>query len=396
VREALERDQFVVKRVHFNSSDSPFGRNAGDVRFKGVLEQWEVWLRFELTQERPDCIVLFGSSRPIHKVARAVAANFGIPVLSLEEGYLRKGYITAEFGGNNQHSPMTSWVAKGLSKAEQATASVPMDMKSSFWPMSLWGILYYCCRDIFSPSADAALYHRPREHIAKLILSWSVHMAARTWFRVSEAPIRSRLNKRCRYILVPLQVSSDSQIQQAARGWTAHSLVDACLNALITAEPHQKIVFKLHPLERNNFRIARHIRRTAKKKGIGAERVQILHSGRIGELTAASSGMIVINSTSAFSALHQRVPLLVLGAAMYRHDEIVTVAESEQDIKDFFKLRHSKSSEAILEFFHALKSNCLIPGDFYTAKGRKAAIAHIIRKIEAFSEAIEIGTEQTI
>lgn len=386
VRDELEGIGFVVKRVHFNSGDSLFGYRKDDVRFKGTLDEWEVWLRFELLHERPGCILLFGSGRPIHKVARFVAASYGIPVVSLEEGYLRSGYITAELGGNNQHSQMASWVAKGLPQAEQAAALPPLDMRPSSLPVSFWATLYYCHRDIFSSNTDSALYHRRREHIIKLILSWSAHMAARTWFKISELPMRSRLNKFRQYILVPLQVSSDSQIQQAARGWTAHSLVDACLNALKRTEPHQRIVFKLHPLERDNFRIAAHIRQTAKKIGMRADRVQILHSGRIGKLAADSSGMIVINSTSAFSALHHRVPLLVLGDAIYRHEDIVTVAETEQDIEDFFKLRHSKSSEKILEFFQAMKTNCLIPGDFYTAKGRKAAVPGIIKKIEALSK----------
>lgn len=92
---SLSAAGFSVKHVVFNSGDSLFSFNQDRVRFTGTLDAWEAWLRFEIAQNQPDFIVLFGSSRPAHKVARKIAKIFGIYVLSLEEGYLRAGYVTA-------------------------------------------------------------------------------------------------------------------------------------------------------------------------------------------------------------------------------------------------------------------------------------------------------------
>ena len=84
---------FQVKRVLFNSADRLFNRRGESVRFSGSESDWETWLRFELSQNRPSLIILFGSMRPAHKIARRLAESFQIPVVSLEEGYVRAGHL---------------------------------------------------------------------------------------------------------------------------------------------------------------------------------------------------------------------------------------------------------------------------------------------------------------
>ncbi len=382
LHKSLKSTGCSVKRVTFNAGDSLFASHEDQVRFTGSLEAWEAWLRFELTQNKPDCIVLFGSSRPAHKAARRIAKIFGVYVLSLEEGYLRAGYVTAELGGNNQHSGLTSWQSQNRLPIDAGTIPAPMAMRSSFLTMSVWGALYYLTRDAVSRASDVDLFHRAREHVVPLVWRWCSHMARRGMARIAEVPIHRDLRRKPGYILVPLQVSNDSQIQIAARGWNTQKLVEACLDALAKTDAHQRVVFKLHPLERKNAVVARLIHRKAKALGLRRERFAIVHSGRIGELTAHSSGMVVINSTSGFSALHHDIPLLVLGDAVFRHDEIATTGSSEEDIKAFFKLRRAKSLEATEAFFDTIKSQCLVPGNFYIAAGRKVAVQHVIKKLE--------------
>ncbi|AOZ71163.1 hypothetical protein LPB142_17450 (plasmid) [Rhodobacter xanthinilyticus] len=102
----------------------------------------------------------------------------------------------------------------------------------------------------------------------------------------------------------------------------------------------------------------------------------------MGELTKQSSGMVVINSTSAFSALRHGVPVLVLGDAVFRHDALVTLGESEADVASFFKIRHAKSRLLVDAFVAELKSQSLIPGDFYVSSGRQVAISGIIDRLK--------------
>ena len=53
-----------------------------------------------------DAVVLFGAERLLHRVAIECAEEMGIPVVCLEEGYIRPGYVTMELSGNNWRSPI--------------------------------------------------------------------------------------------------------------------------------------------------------------------------------------------------------------------------------------------------------------------------------------------------
>ena len=388
LQDAFSVAGFTARRVVFNAGDKFFAPRRNCAYFTGSLSEWETWLRFELAQNAPDAIVLFGANRPVHKVARRLAELYRIEVLSLEEGYLRSGYVSCERGGNNQHSPLVNWRPKllltrgGLDAAPAANAQ-----PSSFTTMSFWAATYYLVRDFASKPSDALLFHRERERILPLALSWALHLIRRSAAKFIEFPTRQALRRRRDYLLIPLQVSSDSQIQSAARGWSTSRLIEASLMALL-ANPHTPLViFKLHPLERGSTAIKRHILRRATEIGVARHRIRILHSGRMGELTQQSSGMVVINSTSAFSALHHGVPVLILGDAVFRHDAIVTLGETEADIATFFKIRHAKSRLLVDAFIAELKSQSVIPGDFYVSHGRQIAISGILNKLNHLQRA---------
>ena len=379
---ALYAAGFGVKRVLFNSGDRLFDHGRNSVRFTGILGDWGTWLRLKVAQYNPDCIVLFGSNRPAHSVARHIAKLVDINVICLEEGYLRSGYITAEFGGNNQHSPLIAWKPQGSLRPKVDTVPVHEATRSSFFAMSVWGALYYLARDAFSRDSDEELFHRPRERLLPMAWSWCNHTLRQMAAPIVEFPTLNALRAKSGYIFVPLQVSQDSQIQFAARQWNLVKLIDASLRALAHTELNQMVVFKLHPLERKNGPISRLIKQRAKALGIRRARFIVLRSGRIGELTANAGGVIVINSTSAFSALHHKVPLLVLGDAVYRHADLVTIGDDDQDIATFFKLRSTKSQEAIKEFIEVVKAQSIMPGDFYLAAGRTIAAQNIVHKLK--------------
>ena len=383
LQEALSVADFATRRVVFNAGDKLFAPQRNCAYFTGTLCEWETWLRFELAQNTPDTMVLFGSNRPVHKVARRLAEIYRIDVLSLEEGYLRSGYVSCELGGNNQHSPMVKWPPKLLTPGGRADGAPAAGAQpSSFATMSFWAAVYYLVRDLASKPSDTHLFHRKRERVVPLALSWSIHLLRRIAARITEYPARRALRRRPGYFLVPLQVSSDSQLQAAARGWSTSRLIEASLMALRANQVGQTVVFKLHPLERESAAIKRLIFRKAAELGVDQNYIRVLHSGRIGELTQQSSGMVVINSTSAFSALHHGVPVLVLGDAVFRHDAIVTLGETEADIVMFFKMRRAKSRLLVDAFVAELKSQSLIPGDFYVSSGRQIAIAGIVGKLK--------------
>jgi capsular polysaccharide export protein len=375
---------FSVRHIVFNTADKLFVSKANTFRFTGDLDAWGNLFSRLLSEDPPEVIILFGSNRPAHRTARQIAASAGIPVISLEEGYLRSGYITCELGGNNQHSPMTGWTfRRGLSLAGQHAVQTAPPTGSSFVVMSLWGIIHYLTRDLMAKPSDEALFHRRKDGVASLSWQWCSHMTRRFLARGLEHRAVRRLRGIADYILVPLQMPTDSQMLVAARGWTTCHLIETCLQALTSAPADQRLVFKLHPLDTSGAAIRRAILKRVGELGLSRQRVQVLHTGRMGDLAHHANGMIVINSTSAFSALHHDTPVLVLGDAVYRHDTIVTTGTSAADVRDFFHQRQTKPRVMVDAFLADLKAQSLLPGDFYVARGRKVAIAGILAKLDA-------------
>lgn len=393
LQDALGTAGFSVSRVVFNAGDSVFARRHGSVRFSGSIEEWETWIRFEFAHRRPDFVILFGSNRPAHEVARRVANIFDIKVLSLEEGYLRSGYVSCELGGNNQHSPLSKWEARDPHRTVQDQTRAKVGLQFPFLTMAIWASAYFLARDLLSRPSDEELFHRDKERIIPLVAGWVTHMAGRFVARLSELHVRFNLRRSPGFLLVPLQVGSDSQLRLASLGWTTPKLIDACVEALSRSGRELKLVFKLHPLERGSAKIKRLIRSKTAQYGVDRHRVCVLKSGRMGDLAAHASGMVVINSTSAFSALHHNTPVLVLGEAVFRHNEIVTLGKNKDDIAAFFKLRQSKSRRMIDAFFSDLKAASLLTGDFYVAAGRKVAIESILKRLKGLESLAPSSTE---
>jgi capsular polysaccharide export protein len=379
---ALSDAGLKTRRVILNAGDKIFSGAKECIYFTGTQSEWETWLRFEIALLRPAVIILFGCERPAHVVALRLARLYGIDVLCLEEGYLRTGYVTCEVGGNNRHSPLTNWDAKCPPSGSKPNGSAPVPFSTSFATMGLWTSIYYLAREVASKQSDRHLFHRQHEPIVSLTWRWGVHLLRRLAARASELPIRQAIYRKRGYILVPLQVSSDSQIQFGARGWSTSRLIDTCLKASSAHRVDQMVVFKLHPLEPESAELKREIFRQADLFGVDRQRIAVLHSGRMGDLAKHSSGMVVINSTSVFSAFHHNVPVLVLGESVFRHSEIVTLAETEADVAAFFKVRHAKPKVQIDAFIAAIKAQSLLRGDFYVLRGRKIAIEGIVHKVQ--------------
>ncbi len=383
---ALQSSGFQAKRVLYNAADRYYSARTTKnscLEFSGTMQEWQDWLKAELTHHKTDYIVLFGSSRPAHKLARSIASEFNIKVISLEEGYLRTGYITCEFGGNNQHSQLTSWRPDLVSaSAGKNSDDISNYNRNSVFHKTIHAALYYFIRDYNGPKNSDELLHRVPERPFSLVASWISHLFKRQLNKLLEASTIRHLRKNPGFLLVPLQVASDSQISHAARGWDTDKLIDACINACLKSNVQQKLIFKLHPLERDGPSVKEKILEKARKAKLPESAVQVIYSGRIGELAKLSSGMIVINSTSAFSALHSNVPVLVLGSAVYRHKELVTLGSDAQSIVDFFNQRQTYAEEDKRKFIEYLKAESLVPGDFYAPKGRTLGVQSIISKIQ--------------
>ena len=382
---AFDAEGFAVKRVLFHRADQLFAPRDNTYRFSGDGIAWEKWLHTEFTDNRPDIVVLFGSSRPIHITARKVADEFNVTVISLEEGYLRAGYITCETGGNNQYSPLHHWTAT----SSVTLPYTPLAIPSSFFIMCCWQGIYYLWRSLTESNIEKTLYHRKIDCIFKEMGLWMRHACRRLFAKFANRKDIRKLETEYakNYLLIPLQTPSDAQVQTAARGWTNEKLVKQALLSLretIINEPTNKLilVFKTHPLDQTSHTLVSFIKKEAQAMEL-SDRVIVLESGKMGTLTQHAGGMVVINSTSAFSALHHQVPLLVLGEAIFRRASIATIGDNAESITRFVSHRTLKKSADIEAFINAVKAHALLPGDFYANKTQRVTAQHVVDKAKA-------------
>lgn len=369
--------------ITFNAADRLETDHSNRIDFYGGVEDWRSWFMEYIQGAKLDIIIMFGSERPAHKIARFIAHLNNVPVLSLEEGYIRPGFITAEWGGNNASSPFvgclpdTDW-----DMADEEHVSIQRDFKS-FNRMGARAAYYYAVRTLFTHGASEELFHRHFD-AASEVFYWGRNLYRRIVGQGRNFSIIQRLLEHFdkSYYLIPLQVAADSNLAEAALGWNTNKLIAHSLRSFADSAPKgTRLVFKIHPLERGHSEHSKLIMSTADSLGIG-DRVDVIESGSLGLLTRHAAGMITINSTSGLSAIYHGVPLMVVGKAVYSCPELATCAEGDPDFAQFWTSKHVASARLRRRYLNWLKSVALVPGDFYVDDGIQVAVNSVWTKLK--------------
>lgn len=368
-----------VTQLTFNHADARTANKSHSIPVTCRLSDFDEHIRLHLRTDI-DAVVIFGSERPAHKIAREVAEEYGIPVLSFEEGYIRPGAVSLELGGNNASSPIAnvdiSKIPRGFSTRMEAANY------HGFWPMVWHGANYYFRREIFSGAREREFHHRSTP-ISSEIFFWLRNVMRKATDGGSHASQATLLMKEFPkdYYIVPLQVPSDSNIKKSANGWTTPKLIHETIRSFSKSAPKtSRLVFKIHPMSRghsSDHKLIKNLARTHKVE----TRTMVLHTGSLGELAKLAAGMITINSTSGLSAIHHGIPLLTMGRSIYAHSELATLAEGEKSIDAFWNNGFVADPELRNAFLAYIRRSSLIPGDFYARRGRVKAAKHGARKI---------------
>jgi capsular polysaccharide export protein len=378
----LERRGFEVLRICFDAGDRFFALGTDCHVYGGGRQEWQAWFSDFVSLANPDHVVYFGAEREIHRIARSVAEASGVNVISLEEGYIRPGFVTVERGANNSGSPIAGLMPPDVFDVI-AVDSSRSDFRG-FGRMCVHGAVYYTIRMLFSGWAQRELFHR-RFNLVHEALAWVRNYWRRTMHLGRNFSAIERLleHHHGQYFIVPLQVAADSQMAQAARGWNSVSLIDAVLSSFALRAPEtNRLVFKIHPIERGHSTDEHRIRSSAQRLGI-ADRVDVIDTGSLGLLTRHSAGMITINSTSGLSAIAHGVPLLVVGDALYANERLAVCARGEPDFDAFWQGAPVADLLERRRYLAWIKASCLKRGDFYARKGMAPACQGVLEAMQA-------------
>ena len=362
-------------RVRFSPGDRLFAPGAGGdatprVDYRGTRDEFGPWLRDLIEANGFEMIVMFGDERPPHAIARRVARETGTRVISLEHGYALPGHVAVEREGNDWRSPLA-----GCLPAQEAVERVrregddpilerpePVKSRGFRWWMT-WGGIYFAVRNLLGRRSERGLFHKERPSLheaprwARNFWRWARGAGADAQWLIETHPKR--------FDVVPLQVSDDSQLGDAGRGWDNDRLIEEAVASFAAHAPADRhLAIKVHPLERGHTDAHRRIAALAARHGV-ADRVHCIMSGPFGALARAARGVILINSTCAISALTHGTPVLVLGDAVYRRPELVRCGRTREDI-DRFWTDDFVGEEALRRVYVPwLIAHALVPGDFY-------------------------------
>jgi capsular polysaccharide export protein len=350
-------------RIAFDRADE----TGETLRYRGSFANWERFLKELLMHETPHTLVLFGDSRPHHKIACAIARDFGVRIFALEEGYIRPGFITLEEEGNNANSPLIHAVLADFYpvKPFKSLVSPPRFCKYKA------AVRRYMVNAMMpSIESQVSLLHRPRK-----ILSEMVNWANNAYLFLKNRHIDQKTIhnlRKSRYFVVALQVHDDAQILSHGRGFCNDRLIsEAIASFKVHAPANTRLVFKIHPLDRGHRPYARLIRQQANA------RVDILHTGVLGMVVRHSLGLITINSTGGLVALNHGKPVIALGACFYNRPGLTF----EGSLDDFWHNPPAPDKELWQGLRSQIIAQSLTRGCFYDPARRIETVKNTVARI---------------
>lgn len=380
----LNANGFDAWRVRFNAGDRLYSPSEKTLDFIGNVDSWRLWFSEIIRENGFDAVVLFGSERLVHRVAIECAEQMGIPVVCLEEGYIRPGFVTMELSGNNWRSPIAGQLPPPEFNAPRREGPKPVASSGSFSAMAWAALQYFTIRAIISTPGERKLFHKQK----RTLLSEGFYWVKNYYRKFAHVGRNYHISERLlehhdkRFYIVPLQVHDDTQLGRAANAWNNQKLILKTIVSFARNAPgDHHLVFKIHPMERGHTRDWHFIRQVSALNDV-KDRVHVLDGGSLSLLTRHSAGMITINSTSGLSAIHHGVPLAVLGQALYRHPDLAFCVERGIDLDRFWSEAFVAPEKVRHRYLSWIHHQCLAGGDFYAKEGMEAAAQSLRAKVE--------------
>lgn len=319
-----------VHRVAFQGGDEHDCQLLKPIAYRGTLQDWPAFLQTLMARLDIDCVVMFGQSRHYHAKARAVARERDLPVVVLEEGYFRPGFMTMELGGVNGYSTTLqryAWKPMALVKGD-ASGLLPLKgiaphlSRRHFQKMAWQAACHYIAMHLSRADYPHYVHHRhddPYHYLGYWFHSWRRKLMA----RASDYRFQARLFKSTRpYFFVPLQHDADAQITHHSPFSENTDFIIRVLRSFAAHAPAEAwLVLRQHPQSRGGAGHIGLIFSLATELGVH-HRVHHLVEGDTPDIAQRAAGVVLINSTVGLQALERGAPLMALGDALYKQPNL--------------------------------------------------------------------------
>ena len=367
---ALRTGGADVRHMIFNAGDLLSLRGAGGIRFQGDAAAWPARLE-ELACEFTD-LVVFGESGPYNQAVLDRAGN-GARVWVLENGYFRPDWITLEQGGANAGSGLPR--SREGYAAEWPEPPLPVPVGPAVRNLVVNISLYYAAE-----LAGRPLFPRHIPPFSAPPWLQAVGHARRYVRRLGARPVDDgpAIAANQPFFLVCLQRDGDSQLLRHSPLTDNAAFLRAVMDSFSRAAPSEVgLLVKNHPLDSGLVDLRALTARIAREHGV-ADRVRFIDGGGLARLCRASRGVVLNNSSSAFSALGFGTPVKALGRALFDFEGL-----SDQQPLDGFWRSPTQPDAALFRRFRAqVMARTQINGSFdnprMTASTARAAARAIL------------------
>jgi capsular polysaccharide export protein len=374
----LRRTGAAVWRMGFNAGDRAFWFDpASYLPYTGTLDDWPGHFEALCAEKRVTDIVLYGDVRPVHARAVALARAAGLRVHVFEEGYMRPYWVTYERDGANGHSRLMQMSVAEMQKAlELCNPEAPLP--PAHWGDTrqhvFYGALYHWFVMFrngdyrhFTAHRDLPVTREFQLYLRRLLLM-PLHALERAvaTFRIRHGGFP--------YHLCLLQLEHDSSFQEHSPFERLEEFLEVVVRGFAEGAPgHHHLVFKAHPLENGRTDIRRTLRRLARAHG-AEDRVHYVRGGKLAMLLNDARTAVTVNSTAGQQVLWRGIPIKTFGRAVYAKPEFV----STQALPEFFARPARPDNRAYKDFRRYLLETSQIPGGFYSARGRRTLLRHVV------------------
>lgn len=312
-----------------------------------------------------------------------LARQRGIPVIHAEHGYI-SGTTQLDLEGVNAGSSVSRLAHVGVAQAPRDSwLDATLDAEIARFRSG------ENTRNL-APLPPADLRRDRFARLASRVGFWLERRALPFVNRLS-VPTTSANHLPGRYVLLPFQVRSDSQLvlHSPLYGDDLEAVVRELDQALARIDPGLRLVVKFHPYELPQVQLAyRHLPKRY-------PRVVFVSGAPMSRLVANASGVVTINSTAGFEALLCDKPVLALGRNFYTVPGIVERLEQRGDLEDAVRrtLNVAPDTERRRAFLRFVRARLLVGGgyhDFSEASLRSIA-TRIVELLSVTQEAMAVS-----
>jgi len=388
-----------VHRVNFCAGDVWFARGidkkVNQTNFRGNHSALKETYHTLIKEHHVTTMILFGDCRPIHKIARDAAAEKGIEIIVFEEGYIRPGWITCEFGGTNDGSPLPRRAADIRKRAVTLTdlTQTELTQKKSVQPSLPNAMPPRVKMDLQFHAANLNNFwwfpnyvtHRPEKVYAEL-KGWLARFWRKRRYRTeNEALIKLYETTKARFFFIPLQLTSDFQIREhSPYDGVPDFLGEVIASFAKKAKKTDTLLIKSHPLDNGMIDYRALIATCTAIHGI-TDRVCYVEGGDLAGFLTASKGVVLVNSTVGFAALKSQKPLKVMGRAVYDMAGLT----HQGSLDSFWQRADKPDTKLVTDFLKVVRADSQIYGDFFTNLGMELATTVAANRLLTGPEGVE-------